>query len=156
MQISFDLIRVFLNSLEDTGQRFQQFPLGGEITVVCSGDAGVVPQPLCGIKFWRIRGKLMDGKPVSVFLKPVPDILILVVGGIVLDQMNLVGSRFAAGGRHLSQEAQIRLSIEDRFTAIKELGLLEINGAEDLDTFPSTRHRDERLKTDARPGLMES
>lgn len=156
MQISFDLTRIFLNSLEDTGQRFQQFPLGSEVMVVCSGNAGVVPQPLRGIEFRRIRGKLMDGKPVPVFLKPAPDILILVVGGIVLDQMNLVGSRFAAGGRHLSQEAQIRLSIEDRLPAINELGLLEIDGAEDLDAFPGTRHRDERLRTDTGPGLMES
>ena len=98
----------------------------------------------------------MNFQPIPIFFKPTPDILILVVGSIILDQMDLVFSGFAVRGCHLFQEAQIRLSIKDGFSTVNEFSLLEINCAEDLDAFPGTRHRNQRLKTDTGPGLVES
>ena len=98
----------------------------------------------------------MNFQPISIFLKPNPDILILVVGGIILNQINLVFTGFAARGRHLFQEAQIRLSIKDGFATVNEFSLLQIDGAEDLDAFPGTRHRNQRLETDTGPGLVQS
>ena len=52
MQISFDLIRIILNSLKDSSQCFQQFPLGGKVAIMGSRDPGVMPQALGGVKLW--------------------------------------------------------------------------------------------------------
>lgn len=97
----------------------------------------------------------MDRKPMFVSRKPAPDLLIFVVGSVVLDQMNLVLSGFTARGCHLFQEAQIRLSIEDRFTTVEECRFLQIDSTEDLDAFPGACHRNQRLEADTGPRLME-
>lgn len=156
MQISFDLIWIFLDSLKDTGQCFQQFLLGVKITIMSSRDSSIVPQPFGGIVLWRIGRQLMHFQPIPVFLEPAPNILILVVGSIILNQMDLVFSRFAAGCCYLFQEAQIHLSIKDRFTTVSEFSLLEIDGAENLDAFSGACHRNQRLEADTGPCLVES
>ncbi len=98
----------------------------------------------------------MNFQPIPIFLKPTPDIPILVVGGVILDQMDLVFSGFSARGCHLFQEAQICLSIKDGFATVNELSLLEIDGAEDLDAFPGAGDRNQRLEADTGPGLVKS
>lgn len=97
----------------------------------------------------------MNFQPISIFLKPTPDIRILVVGGIILNEMDLVFAGFAARACQLFQEVQIRLSIKDGFATVNEFSLLEIDGAEDLDAFPGTRHSNQRLEADTGPGLVK-
>lgn len=94
-------------------------------------------------------------QPFPVCLEPLPHVLILMVRSIVLNQMDLVFSGLATRGCYLFQETQIRFGIKDKFAAVIEPGILKINRAENFHALPSTRHWDQRLGSDAGPGLVE-
>lgn len=97
----------------------------------------------------------MNFQPFSVVFEPLPDVGILVVRGIILNQVDLVVSGFATRGCGLFQKAQIGFGIEDRFAAVIESGLLEIDCAKDFHTLSGARHRNQRLGCNAGPGLVE-
>jgi hypothetical protein len=61
--------------------------------------------------------------------KPIPNLLVLVVGGVVLDQINF--ARKVASHQPL-QVDNISRSIEDFLKMVEETGCIEIDGAKDF------------------------
>src|ERR1039457_3629567 len=77
---------VVLHVPEDVGQSGHQFPLAGEVPIMGSILASVLPQPLAGIEFGRVGRELVDFQPVSVGLEPAPDLGVLMIRGVVLSE----------------------------------------------------------------------
>jgi len=75
-----------LHILEDAGQSGDQFALAGEVTIVSSIFAGVLPQPLGGIEVGRVGRELVDFQPVAVRLELAPDLGVLMIRGVVLNK----------------------------------------------------------------------
>src|ERR1019366_3308958 len=61
-----DQLRVGLHIPEDPGQSGDQFVLAGEVAIMLSIFAGVLPQPLGGVEFGRVGRELVDFQPVAV------------------------------------------------------------------------------------------
>ena len=81
-----DQLRVGLHILEDAGQRGDQFVLAGKVAILSSIVAGVLPQPFGGIEFGRVGRELVDFQPVPVGFEPAPDLGVLMVRGVVLNE----------------------------------------------------------------------
>src|SRR5258708_30230193 len=115
MQVRADQLRVALHFAKDAGERANQLGRLREIAIVGSGSPRVLPQSFRGIQLRRVRWELVDFQPMPIFGKPSPDVSILVVGSIVLNQN---GSLRAIAPRQLLPESQVGGSIEDRVLAI--------------------------------------
>jgi hypothetical protein len=88
-----------------------------------------LPQPLGGIEFGRVGRELVDFQPVPVGLEPAPDLGVLMIGGVVLNEN---GTAAAIMRGQAMKEAQIGGSIEDGGLAIVEAGSPELDSAQDL------------------------
>lgn len=114
--------------------------------------AGILPEPLCGIEFWRVRRQLVDLQPVAVGSEPIPYHGFFVVGGIVLDEDRALAPIPSC---QLLQKCQIGCGIEDRVLLIVEAGIPQFDGAEDLDALAFSGHRDLRGMSQATPCHMQ-
>ena len=114
--------------------------------------AGVLPQALGGVEFGRVGWKLVNFQPVPVGTEPTPDLRVLMVGGVVLNQD---GPAASIGEGQLLQEVEVGGSIEDRGLCIVETGLPEFDGAEDLDVLALSRDGKFRGMADATPSGVE-
>ena len=94
----------------------------------------------------------MHFQPVSVGAEPVPDLGILVIRGIILNQN---GSLVTIGPRQLLEESQVRRSVEGGIVSVMEAGLPEFDGAQNLDTFTLPGDRNFRRLPDAAPGGVQ-
>src|ERR1019366_530397 len=101
----------------------------GEVAIMGSVLTGVLPQPLGGIEFGRVGRKLVDFQPVAVGLEPAPDLGVLMIGGVVLNED---GTAAAIMGGQAMQEVQIGGSIEYGGLAIVEAGTPKFDSAQDL------------------------
>jgi hypothetical protein len=61
--------------------------------------------------------------------KPIPDLPVLVIGGVVLDQKDFAGK---VGSDEPLQVADIGRSIEDFLKMVKETGCIELDRAKDF------------------------
>src|SRR5713101_5040563 len=113
--------------------------------------AGVLPQPFGRIQFRRVGRQLVHFQPMPVGLEPSPDLGVLVVGGVVLNQNRALA---AVSPRQLLQEAEIGGGIEDRVLTIVEPCAPKFDGAEDLHVLALSRHRNFRRATYATPGRV--
>src|ERR1019366_4982709 len=93
-----------------------------------SSFAGVLPEALGGIELGRVGRELVDFQPVAVGLEPVPDLGVLMIRGVVLNEK---GAAAIVRGQAM-KEVQIGGSIEDRGLAIVEAGTPELDRAQDL------------------------
>ena len=94
----------------------------------------------------------MHFQPVSVGAEPVPDLGILVIGGVVLNQN---GSPVTVVPRQLSEESQVRGSVESGILPVVEAGLPEFDGAQDFDALALPGDRNFRRPPDAAPGGVQ-
>ena len=94
----------------------------------------------------------MHFQPVSVGAEPVPDLGILVIRGIVLNQN---GSSVTVMPRQLLEEGQVRRSVEGGILSVMEAGLPEFDGAQDLDALALPGDRNFRRLPDATPGGVQ-
>ena len=123
-----------------------------EEAVVRSVLAGVLPQPFGGIQFRRVRGQLMHFQPMPVGLEPCPDLRILMVGSVVLNQNR---SLPAVPSSELFEEAEVRVGIEDGVLAVIEPCAPKLDGAENLHALALSGYGDFRRAPDAAPGGVE-
>lgn len=84
--------------------------------------------------------------------KPVPHLLVLVVGGVVLNEMDLAEK---VTSEHPFQIVEIRLSVEDLLEMVEETGGIQLDGAEDFQGFLLPGRGDLRLAPDPGPDLVE-
>lgn len=90
----------------------------------------------------------MNFQPTPVFFEPTPNIFVLMIRGIVLNQMNPVVSGTAAGSGHLFQKAEIRFGIKDRVAAVNKFCFLKMDRPKNFYAFSGPGDRDERLDPD--------
>ena len=83
----------------------------------------------------------MHFQPMPVGLEPCPDLSILVIGGMVLNQNR---SLAAVSASQLFEKAEIRRGIENRVVAVIEPRAPKFDGAENLDVLAFSRYRDFR------------
>ncbi len=117
-----------------------------------AGFAGVLPKAFRGIQLWTVGGQLMDLQPVSIRSEPSPDILVLVIRGVVLDEH--CATAITTG--KLFQESTIGGGIENGVLRIVEAGTPEFDGAEDLDVLSFSSDGNLRRTTNAAPCRMQS
>ncbi len=91
--------------------------------------AGVLPQPFGGIELGRVGRELVDFQPVPVGLEPAPDVRVLMLRGVVLNEN---GPTAAIVRSQAMQKIQVGGSIEDGGLAIVEAGSPEVDSALDL------------------------
>ena len=94
----------------------------------------------------------MHFQPMPVGLEPCPDIGVLGVGGVVLNQNR---SLTAVSPSELFQEAKVGSGMEDMVPAIVEACAPKFDGTENLDVLAFSRHRDFRWASDATPGGVD-
>ena len=95
---------------EHARERGVQVRDAGEEPVVRSSSAGVLPQTFGWIQFRAVGRQIIDVEPVPVRFEPVPDVLVFVIGGVVLNQER-TATTIAPG--ELLQESSIRGCVED-------------------------------------------
>jgi hypothetical protein len=91
----------------------------------------------------------MDLQPVAVGLKPTPDLRVLMIRGVVLNEN---GSAAAVVGSQLMEKVQVGRSIEDQSLRIVEANTPKLDGTQDLDALALAGDRDFRGMADAAPG----
>ena len=121
--------------------------------MVSSRAARVLPEPLGGIELRRVRRQLVDFQPVTVGPEPGPDLGILVVGSVVLDQDRPLP---AIAARQLFPKGQVAPRVEDRVLAVRETRAPQFDGAQDLDAVALSRDSDFGRLADAAPGGLPS
>ena len=94
----------------------------------------------------------MHFQPMPVGLEPCPDLSVLVVGGVVLNQNR---SLAAVSPSELFKEAEVRGGVEDGVLAIIEPRAPKFDGTENLHVLAFSRHGDFRWAPDAAPGGVE-
>ena len=94
----------------------------------------------------------MHFQPMAVGLEPFPDLCILVVGGVVLNQDR---SLAAIAPSELFEEAEVRGGIEDCFLTVIEPRAPKFDGAENLHVLAFSGYGDFRGVSDAAPGGVE-
>ena len=137
---------------EDPGQSGDQFGLAGEVAIMSSIFARVLPQPLGGIEFGRVRRELVDFQPVAVGLEPAPDLGVLMIGGVVLNEN---GPAAAIMRGKAMQKIQVGGSIKDRGLRIVEAGTPKFDRAQDLHALAFASDGDLGRMAEAAPGSVQ-
>ena len=114
--------------------------------------AGVMPDSLQRIEVGGIRGEIVDLDGGAVVGEPRPDTPVFVVGGVVVDEVNLAGE---VAAQNPVQVLDVGLGIEDRLEMVEEPGAVQLDGAEEFEGPPLARGRDFRLRAYPGPGLVE-
>jgi hypothetical protein len=115
--------------------------------------AGVLPESLGGIEFGRVGWELVDFQPVAVGLEPTPDLGILMIRGVVLNEN---GPAAAIMRGQAMQEIQVGGGIEDGGLAIVEAGTPELDRAQDLDALAFAGDGDLGRMAQPTPGGVQS
>ena len=137
---------------EGSGQSCEQCVYAAEKSIVGSVLASVLPQPFGRVQFRRVGWQLMNLQPMPVGLEPCPDLGILVVRGVVLNQNR---SLTAIAPSQLFEEAEIGGGIEDSLLAVVEPRAPKFDGAKDLHILAFSGYGDFRWVPYAAPGGVE-
>jgi len=128
-----------------------------EETIMRRVLACVVPDTLLSVKFGPVGWQLKDFQVAQMLGKVVIGLLFLVIGGIILNEINAVTSPIKRGQEYLIDESQIRLPREIIFLMeIGELGVVQPNGSKDLLGIALSTCGNLRLVAPSRPGGMKS
>ena len=147
-----DQLRVGLHIPEDAAQGGDQFAWAGEVAIMSSILAGVLPQPFGRIEFGRVGRELVDFQPVAVGFEPAPDLGVLMIRGVVLNEN---GTAAAIIRGQAMQEIQVGGSIEDWCLHIVEAGTPKLDSAQDLHALPFSGDGDLGGMAEPAPGSMQ-
>jgi len=117
-----------------------------------SSFTGVLPQPLGGVELGRVGWELVDFQPVAVGLEPAPDLGVLMIRGVVLNEN---GSAAAVMRSQAMQEIQVGGSIEDGGLAIVEAGSPELDSTQDLHALAFASDGDLGRMAEPAPGRVQ-
>ena len=95
---------------------------------------------------------MMNFQPMPIGLEPCPDIGILVIRGVVLNQNR---SLAAIAPSEVFEEAEVAGGIEDGFLAVVEPRAPKFDGAENFHVLAFSGYGDFRRASDAAPGGVE-
>ena len=91
-------------------------------------------------------------QPAPVGLERSPDLRVLVIRGVILNQH---GSLPAVRSCQLLQERQVAVGIENAVFSIMKSSAPKFDGTQDFDVFAFAGHRDFRRMAHAAPGGMQ-
>jgi len=114
--------------------------------------AGALPQPFGGIELGRVGRELVDFQPVPVGFEPAPDLTVLRIRGVVLNEN---GPAAAIMRSQAMQEIQVGGSIEDRGLRIVEAGTPKFDSAQDLHALPFSGDGDLGRMAKPAPGSVQ-
>ena len=115
--------------------------------------ARIMPDSFQSIEFWGVRRQIVNLDVSAMGGKPLPYLSILVVGSVVLDQIDFLGK--VASNQPL-QVDDIGRSIEDFLKMVKETGRIEFDRAKDFQSLLLPGGGNFGLASYPRPGLVES
>ena len=103
--------------------------------------------------FWGVGRQIVNLDVPAMPGKPIPNLLVLVIGGVVLDQVDF--ARKVASKQFL-QIDDIGGSIEDLLKMVKETGRIKLDSAKDFQSLLLPGGGNLGLASYPRPGLVES
>ena len=112
----------------------------------------MMPDSLQRVEFWRIGWKVEDFHIFAVLREPVPNVFVLVVRGIVLDQIDFAGK---VTPQCPFEIVDVGIGIENLLEVIKESSTVKFDGAKYLQGISLSCGRDLWLTASARPRLVE-
>lgn len=156
MEEVFDLLGMMSHVVEFVEERIAKILWPFKEPIVCHMLAGVIPDPFGSIQFGPVRRKLEDFHVAAVGFEPVIGFLLLVIRGVVLNQVDPVAAPIEGGHRHLLQEGQIGLPLKIVFLMqVDELGVVQLHGPENLLRIALASRGDLRLTSPSGPGRVQ-
>lgn len=115
--------------------------------------ARIMPDSFQSIEFWGVRRQIVNLDVSAMGGKPVPYLPILVVGSVVLDQIDFL---WKVASNQPLQVNNIGRSIEDFLKMVKETGRIEFDRAKDFQSLLLPGGGNFGLASYPRPSLVES
>lgn len=112
----------------------------------------MMPDSLQRVEFWRIGWKVEDFHIFAMLREPGPNIFVLVVRGIVLDQIDFAGK---VTPQCPFEVVDVGIGIENLLEVIKESSTVKLDGAKYFQGVSLPGGRDLWLRASARPRLVE-
>ena len=146
------MLGLALDASKDAREDVEQFRFVGEISVVRTHEARVVPQSLGRIEFGPVGRKVMYFPPRAIRLEPGPHILVFVVGCVVLD----VNDRtwVIIPGDPL-KKVEIGVRVEYRFSMVQKASGVQLHASEYLDASAGTGRGDLGRAAASRPRAIQ-
>jgi hypothetical protein len=117
-----------------------------------SVSTSMLPESFGGVEFRRVGWQLMHRQPTPVGLKPSPDLRVLVIRSMILNQNRSLAT-IAPG--ELFEEAQIICGIKDRLLTIVEPRSPEFDGSKYFDVLALASDRNFHRAADPAPGGVQ-
>ena len=131
------------------GGRFEEAIVGGVL-------AGVVPDAFLGVEFRPVRRQLKPCQLAPVLRKIVIGFLLLVIGGVVPNEIDPVSAPVKGGQEHLLHKGQIGFPRKISFLVqLGEVRVVQAHRAEDFLGVAFPARGNLRLAAPARPGGVE-
>ncbi len=150
-QISGDLRRILLDIGQCTRQRGDKLLHSGEVAVMGGLHANVMPNSFDSIEGRTVRRQGDQVKAMTVTAKPLSDFRCLVVGGIIMDQENLLPTVTFS---QAVEEMSISFSIKHLILREMKSRTTQFHRAKDLLRIALTGGRNEWLASAPGPGLI--
>jgi hypothetical protein len=112
-----------------------------------------MPDSFQSIEFWRVRGQIVDCDVSAMGGKPIPYLLVLVIGSIVLNQIDFLGK---VTSDQPFQVNDIGRGIEDWLKMVKETACIEFDRAQNFQSLLLPGGGNFGLASYPCPGLVES
>lgn len=145
-----------LNIRKGPKKIFAQFLRRIEVAIMSGVQSNIVPESFDGVQFGRIGGKEKDLNALSVFLKPVVDFRLLVIGSIILDQIDPVAALIKRGHQSLLQILDVGGGVEVvGLVAINKVSIIQGNPAQDFLSIALSSGGNLRLGIQGRPSLVK-
>ena len=141
-----DLLKCTEQGAAQLGRRFEKPIVRGVL-------ACVVPDPFLSVEFWPVRRQLKYLQMPSVLGKVVIGFLLLVIGRVILNEIDAMAAAVKSGQEHLINESQV--SFPRKIILLMEIGELRIiqpNRSKDFLGITLPARGNLRLVAPARPG----
>jgi hypothetical protein len=134
-----------------------QFVRCVEVTVVCGLGSCIVPDSFDGIKLGRIGGKQKHLDFLTVFTEPLVHLRLLVIGSVVVNQVETMAASVEGRQQYVFQEIDICGGIEILgLMSVGEGALIKGDRSEDLLCVSLTARGNPGLGTNTSPRLVQS
>ncbi len=145
-----------LDVVEGGEQTLAQFFRRVKVTVVRGLHSGVVPNPFDGIELRRVGRKQIDFQPSAVRAEPFVDFRLLVIGGVVLYQVDSVVAPVKTRQQGMLQEFDVRSGVEVLgLVAVGEPAVRNIDGSKKFLAAALSACRNLRLGVESGPCLVQ-
>ena len=145
-----------LNIIKGVEQTLAEFLRRVEVAIVRRLHSGVMPNSFHGIELRRIRRKQIDFHAFAVRAEPFVDFGLLVIGSIVLHQVDSMVAPVEARHQRVLQEMDIRFRVEVLgLMPVSELAVCNINARQKLLRVPLSARGNLGLRIADGPCLMQ-